>query len=170
MKGFREIDPALLPDNFIRTIGQEWMLVTAGDGASCNTMTASWGMAGEMWGCHAAMVVIRPGRYTKGFVDARERLTLSFFDGSYRGALTYCGTHSGRDGDKIAEAGLTVALTDAGEPAFAEARLVLECRKMYADELREERFLDAGPVRKWYPQRDFHTFYIVAIERAYVKE
>ena len=59
--------------------------------------------------------------------------------------------------------------TDAGTPAIAEARLVLECRKMYADTLREEAFLDPEPVGQWYPLRDFHTLYIVEIERAYVR-
>lgn len=170
MKNFRTMDPAELDENFIRAIGREWMLVTAGDARTCNTMTASWGFVGEMWGKPAALVVLRPSRYTKEFVDRGERLTLSFFGREYRKALNYCGTHSGRDGDKIAAAGLTVALTDAGTPALAEARLVLECRKMYVDELREGCFLDREPVEKWYPLRDLHTFYILEIERAYVRE
>ena len=46
---------------------------------------------------------------------------------------------------------------------------MLECRKMYADTLREEAFLDPEPVGQWYPLRDFHTLYIVEIERAYVR-
>lgn len=169
MKNFREIEPEQITDNFIRTIGQEWMLITAGDAAMCNTMTASWGFAGVIWGTPAAMIVVRTSRYTKEFIDRTERLTLSFFGAEYRKALAYCGAHSGRDGDKIVAAGLTVEPTDAGTPAFAEARLVLECRKMYVDELREEKFLGREPVEKWYPERDFHTFYIVAIEKAYVK-
>lgn len=170
MKNFTTMDSALLDENFIRAIGRDWMLVTAGDASACNTMTASWGFVGVMWGKPAAIVVLRPSRYTKEFVDRGERLTLSFFDEAFRKALNYCGTHSGRDGDKIAEAGLTVTRTDAGTPALAEARLVLECRKMYVDELREGCFLDREPVEKWYPLRDLHTFYILEIERAYVRE
>lgn len=169
MKDFRQMDPADVSENFIRAIGKEWMLVTAGDAASCNTMTASWGFVGEMWGKHAAVVVIRPSRYTKEFIDRTERLTLSFFDESYRKALNYCGTHSGRDGDKIAAAGLTVVRTDAGTPALGEARLVLECRKLYVDGFHEGGFVDPRPVADWYPKRDFHTFYVLEIERAYEK-
>lgn len=169
MDNFQQTPVAELTENFIRAIGAEWMLITAGDAASCNTMTASWGFVGQMWGKPAAAIVIRPTRYTKEFVDAHERLTLSFFGPERRKALQYCGTHSGRDGDKIAEAGLSVTATDAGTPAIAEARLVLECRKMYADRLREEAFLDPEPVGQWYPLRDFHTLYIVEIERAYVR-
>lgn len=170
MKNFRETDPARIDDNFIRAIGQEWMLITAGDAERCNTMTASWGFVGEMWGRPAAMVVLRPSRYTKEFVDRKERLTLSFFEEKYRKALQYCGTHSGRDGDKIAEAGLTRCLTDGGTPALAEARLILECRKMYVDELRADRFLEPELAEKWYPKRDFHTFYVLEIERAYLRQ
>lgn len=169
MENFKTIDPVEITDNFIRSIGREWMLVTAGDAHRCNTMTASWGFVGEMWGKHAAMVVLRPSRYTKEFVDREERLTLSFFGGEYRKALNYCGTHSGRDGDKIADAGLSVVFTDAGTPALAEARLVLECRKMYVDMLREECFIEPQPAAQWYPFKDFHTFYILEIEKAYIR-
>jgi len=169
MENFETMDPAALDENFIRAIGRDWMLVTAGDAVRCNTMTASWGFVGQMWGKPAAIVVLRPTRYTKEFVDREERLTLSFFGEEYRKALNYCGTHSGRDGDKIAEAGLTVTTTDGGVPALAEARLVLECRKMYVDTLREGCFTEPEPVGTWYPNRDFHTFYVLEIERAYVR-
>lgn len=169
MKDFKTIDPADVSENFIRAIGHDWMLITVGDAAKCNMMTASWGFVGEMWGKHAAMVVIRPTRYTKEFVDAQSLLTLSFFGEEHRKALQYCGAHSGRDGDKIAATGLTVALTDNATPAFAEARLVLECRKMYVDNYREEAFLDPELARKWYPLHDYHTFYILEIVAAYVK-
>ena len=46
MENFKQIDPAEITDNFIRAIGREWMLVTAGNRESCNTMTASWGLIG----------------------------------------------------------------------------------------------------------------------------
>ncbi|WP_337398226.1 hypothetical protein [Alistipes putredinis] len=50
MENFKQIDPAEITDNFIRAIGREWMLITAGNGESCNAMTASWGMIGFIWG------------------------------------------------------------------------------------------------------------------------
>ena len=74
MQHFHEISPLDITDNFIRAIGQEWMLITAGDASRCNTMTASWGFVGQIWGHPAAMVVIRPTRYTRQFVEANERL------------------------------------------------------------------------------------------------
>ena len=169
MEHFIEISPLEITDNFIRAIGQEWMLITAGDAVQCNTMTASWGFVGQMWGRPAAMVVIRPSRHTRRFVEENERLTLSFFEERYRDALRYCGSHSGRDGDNFAASGLTVVRTDAGTPAVGEARLVLECRKMYVGELRADGFLQPELLERWYPDRDLHYCYIVEIERAFVR-
>lgn len=51
--GFTRINPedAVNMDfNPFKKIGKEWMLVTAGDEQKWNTMTASWGFAGVMWG------------------------------------------------------------------------------------------------------------------------
>ena len=114
MENFKQIDPAEITDNFIRAIGREWMLITAGNGESCNAMTASWGMIGFIWGRPVAQFVIRPQRYTREFVDREERVTLSFFSPEYHAALEYCGSRTGRTEDKIRNAGLTVACTDDG--------------------------------------------------------
>ena len=79
------------------------------------------GAASDSYGePRAATVYIRPQRYTREFIDARERLTLSFMGEEFRQALTYCGSHSGRNEDKIANAGLSVGLTPEGTP-FIEA-------------------------------------------------
>ena len=59
--------------------------------------------------------------------------------------------------------------TDAGTPAVGEARLVLECRKMYVGELRADGFLQPELLERWYPDRDLHYCYIVEFERAFVR-
>ena len=73
-------------------------------------------------------------------------------------------------GDKIRNAGLTVACTDDGVPAPAEARLILQCRKLYVGKIRPEEFVDRRCDTKWYPQHDYHEVYIAEIERAYVRK
>lgn len=170
MNGFKQIDPALITDNYIRLIGTDWMLITAGDHTEHNTMTASWGGVGYMWNKPIAVAVIRPQRHTYLFTERETMMTLSFFDKEYRDALTYCGTHSGRDENKIMNAGLSVAFTDEDVPTIAQARLVLECRKIYTDMIREESFLDKSIIGQWYPGSDFHKMYILEITRAYIKE
>ena len=47
---FGRIDPKELNQNVFSMIGEQWMLVTAGTAERCNTMTASWGGLGVLWG------------------------------------------------------------------------------------------------------------------------
>ena len=58
-------------------IGQKWMLISAGTEDKWNTMTASWGAVGVMWGKPSATWYIRKSRFTKEFVDAGEYFTLT---------------------------------------------------------------------------------------------
>ena len=74
----RPIDPAQITDNFISLIGKEWMLITAGDASSYNTMTASWGTIGFLWNHPVAFVFVRTERYTFKFMEQYEGFTLSF--------------------------------------------------------------------------------------------
>lgn len=110
----REIEPSALDKNVFQLVGEDWMLVTAGGPDKLNTMTASWGGLGVIWGEPAATVYLRPQRYTKEFVDAHDTFTLSFFDEGWRKQLAYLGSVSGRDEDKVAKAGLTPAFDQAG--------------------------------------------------------
>ena len=63
----KEINYKDMKFNPFNLIGDEWMLVTAGDENSCNTMTASWGHLGCLWGQNdpTAVIYLRPSRYTK---------------------------------------------------------------------------------------------------------
>ena len=72
------------------------------------------GHLGSLWerGTHAnrlptAIAYVRPNRQTKEFMDKEELFTLCTFSSEYKKSLGYIGSHSGRDGDKIAPAGLT---------------------------------------------------------------
>lgn len=64
--------------------------------------------------------VCAPAEIYKGLLDREDIFTLSVFGGGYRRALAYMGTHSGRDGDKVTEAGLIPEFVD-GTVCFAEA-------------------------------------------------
>lgn len=166
----KKIAATEIRDNAVKLIGYDWMLVTAGTPEQFNMMTASWGGLGFMWKKPVAFVVIRPQRHTFRFIEDGEKLTLSFFDQEYRKALTVCGTTSGRDTDKVAACGLTPYPTDQGCVSFKEARLVLECRKLYADMLKAEAFLDQDILPAWYQAGDLHKLYVVEILNAWVKE
>lgn len=158
------IKPEELTKNPFTMIGKEWMLVTAEKEGVVNTMTASWGGVGIMWGKPVAYVFVRPQRYTKEFMDAADTFSLSVLDEAYRKTLSYLGTVSGRDENKIAKSGLTVAHEEA-TPYFAEANTVLVCRKLFAQPYDPAGFIDKSCDEKWYPQKDYHTMYIAEIEK-----
>ncbi|MBP3324553.1 MAG: flavin reductase family protein [Clostridia bacterium] len=144
-------------------IDKDWMLITAEKEGKVNTMTASWGGVGIIWNKKVAYIFIRPQRYTKEFVDASERFSLSVLPDSYRKELTYLGRVSGRDEDKIAKTGLKVAYEE-GVPYFEESKYVLICRKLYAQDLKGECFIDKSLDPKNYPTKDYHTMYVAEIE------
>ena len=89
---FKEVDIKSLTFNPFTKIGSEWMLITAGDQSGYNTMTASWGGLGVLWGKNVATCYIRPQRYTKKFVDANDTFTLSFYGPEHKQALSICGS------------------------------------------------------------------------------
>lgn len=132
---YNKIEASELPDNVIELIGKEWMLVTAGKKESYNTMTASWGGIGFIWNRPSTFVFVRDSRYTYEFLQREDSFTLSFFTEEYRKALGICGSKSGRDTDKVQEAGLTPLETPSGLMSFAEARMIIECKKMFVQEL-----------------------------------
>ena len=132
---YDKLEASDLPDNVIQLIGKEWMLVTAGDENSFNTMTASWGGVGYIWERPSTFIFIRDTRYTYQFLQQHESFTLSFFNEKYRNALRICGTMSGRNTDKVKEAGLTPLETPSGLMSFEEARMIIECKKMFVQEL-----------------------------------
>lgn len=157
---FERIDPKALDANVFSLIGDKWMLITAGSRDNCNTMTASWGGLGVIWNKNVATCYIRPQRYTREFVDREQGFTLAFFGEEYRSALALCGGKSGRDVDKVKECGFTVEEAENGAPYFAEAELVLVCKKLYKGDIAPQGFVDADLCEKNYPGKDYHHMYI----------
>jgi len=137
------------------------LLLTSGDFAAqkFNAMTVGWGSIGYIWRRPFIQVVVRPVRYTYEFMEEFDTFSVCAFPKQYYSALQLLGTRSGRDGDKIAAAGFTpVASTKIAAPSFAEASLVLECRKIYWDDFHPEQFLDPR-IDKNYPLKDYHRIY-----------
>jgi flavin reductase (DIM6/NTAB) family NADH-FMN oxidoreductase RutF len=165
---FIEVNPEDLPDNPFKAIGSQWMLVTAGDANSFNTMTASWGGLGIMWAKKICTCVVRPTRHTYTFMEKSGTFSLSFFTEEYKKTLLFCGTHSGRDTDKMAATGLT-PVQDNATVYFKEARLVFLCRKIYYHDIDPGRFLDPA-IESQYPQKDYHRMYLGEIIKCLTNE
>ena len=164
---FKEISAKEINGNLINLISDEWMLISAGDESGYNMMTASWGFLGEMWGNDTAVAVIRPQRYTMQFVDSCDYYALSFY-GLNKDIHKICGKLSGRDVNKTELTGLTPVFAD-NTVYFNEARLVIICKKQYAQEMNKDCFVDKD-LLKWYNDKDYHKMIFGKIEKVLVQE
>ena len=156
---FKQIAVTEITDNMVKLIGNDWMLITAGTIDKFNTMTASWGGLGVLWGKQASFCFVRPTRYTYGFMEKTDKYSLVFFKEKYKKQLNYCGSHSGRNVDKIKETGLTPVKSANGIVYFQESYIVLECRKLYYQDINPANFVDAE-INKNYPEKDYHRMYV----------
>ncbi|HBO35578.1 MAG TPA: flavoredoxin, partial [Sphaerochaeta sp.] len=148
-------------------IGTDGFLITAGTSEKYNTMVASWGSMGVLWGRNILTLYVRQSRYTHQFLEQNEGFTVSFFPPEMKERLLWCGRHSGRDHDKIAETGLKISCLRGpnGDErvTFKQASLVFSCTKAAVLPLVKESFL-LPEIESFYQDGDFHTMYIGFID------
>jgi len=140
---------------------RQTVLLTCGDFAAgdYNCMTISWGLFGTMWNVPAALVVVRPSRFTFSFMERFDNFTLTAFPSDFRRDLRYLGNHSGRDEDKLAKTQLNAIASDlVSSPNFAEAELSVECKKIYFADYNPEQFL-APFIHEHYDGGNYHRLY-----------
>lgn len=155
----KKIEIYSINDNPFELIADDWFLLCAGEMDKFNMMTASWGGFGELWHKKVIFTFVRPQRFTYQFMEESDSFTLNFFDEKYRDALNFCGIESGRNVNKAEKTGLTPLAGETGAVYFEEARLVLECRKLYYHDLKPDNFL-VEAIKKEYPKEDYHRMYI----------
>ncbi len=166
----REVNVNEYIEKPINLWAKKWLALTSGDINDYNAMTVAWGSIGTMWNKPFAQVVVRPCRYTYGFMEKYSTFTLCSFPEKYKDALKLIGTKSGRDGDKIKETGLTIMESNVVEsPCFKEADLIIECKKMYYQDMDSKAFLDEK-IHDQYPMKDYHRIYFGEIVRICVSE
>lgn len=158
MHAFQPFPVDELEFNPFKAIGKDWALVSAGSKQKANTMTIGWGGVGVLWGKNVAFIFVRDSRYTKELIDEGDFFSVSFMDKAYKDALNFCGSHSGRDMDKAAKAGLTWNYKHS-IPFIDESNLVLLCQKLSAIKMTDDTFLSPD-IAKWYTDGDMHTMYV----------
>ncbi len=145
-----------------------------------NSMVIGWGGIGTNWSLPVFTVYVREGRFTRQQLDANPEFTISIpLNGVNTKIARVCGSKSGRNIDKVAEAGLTLEDPETNSvPGIREYPLTLECRVLY----RQEQKLDlySEKAMKFYPQdvgsentganKDPHVMYIGEIVDAYIIE
>ncbi len=168
-KDFKETDIQKIPGNAFHMIGKEWMLITAGNLNDFNTMTAAWGGFGFLWNKNVVFTFIRPQRHTFEFSEKYDDFTLTFFDQKHRNILQYCGTHSGRDVNKIKNTGLLPIETKHKNVFFEQAEIVIECKKIYFEDIKPDHFIGMLP-SSVYPKKDYHRMYIGEVISCLMKQ
>lgn len=167
LTGYKQISPDKIPGNIYKMLSESWMLITAGNNDSFNMMTASWGGLGHLYNKPVAFCFINPTRYTFQFMENSDTYTLSFYTETYRDALNYCGSKSGKNEDKVKGSGLTPLNTTSGSKAFSEAWMIIECRKMVAQQFTPEAIYNPEAKEKW--GKDLHKMFIGEILNVWVK-
>ncbi len=163
------VNPKDLNDNVFKLLDDKWALLAAYDknkteGLEYNAMTVSWGGMGVLWNKNVFFCFVRPQRYTKEFIDNSDKITLSFFGEDMKKALSYCGSHSGRDGDKLKQSGLSARVEDDAV-FFDRAELTVVGKKLFCANMKEDDFIDKELIGKCYPNADYHAVYVCEIEK-----
>ncbi len=163
----KEISPCNLEKSAFEMIGKDWMLLTAGNNESYNTMTASWGGLGVLWNKNVVFAFVRPQRFTFEFMNDSEYFSCSFFKEEHRSTLAYCGKYSGRDKDKAKECNITPNFTEDA-PYFDEADTVIICKKLYVQQMTEDSIIDES-IKANYNGDDYHHVFVGEIVKVLKK-
>lgn len=160
-KDLKPIDVKDFETKIFKLWDDQWFLLSVGDfeRGYYNSMVISWGSLGYMWSVPFAQVVVRPTRYTYQFINKYQDFTLCAFPEKYKEDLSYLGSHSGRDEDKLSKTSLTPCASDyVKSPSFEEAELIIECQKMYQQDMDPQKFLKEF-IHTKYQENDYHRIF-----------
>ena len=149
--------------------GQGLLLAAYDSAGRANAMAIGWGAIGTVWDLPVWIVLVRESRYTYECIEHSQAFTVNVPTAAMADACELCGTKSGRDGDKLAQAGLTVAKAENVEaPALADCPIVYECKVVHCNDVLPERMVER--VKNNYPQGDYHRVYFGRIIAASAAE
>lgn len=154
---------------FLNAFEDRNALLTVKDGEGCNPMTIGWCQVGRLWRLPVCTVYVRPERYTDHLLEKEKYFTVSVMPEERKTAVAYCGSHSGRDSDKVQACGLTVRHGAGDAPFFEEAEMVLVCRKLFTQDMTSACCEKDERVLRFYGEAEggWHRSYIGEIVEVY---
>lgn len=121
-----------------------------------NVMTIGWGGLVRMWDRDILMVPVRTSRYTHELLQAVDEFIVSVPpEGAMLDELSFCGSRSGRNIDKIKDCDLTPSGGMVGCKNY-RAKIILR-------QPMEEDKLDEAFLNNYYPLRNLHVLYYCEI-------
>jgi flavin reductase (DIM6/NTAB) family NADH-FMN oxidoreductase RutF len=125
---FKSISPEEITDNVFKLVGKDFTVITAGKIPEHNSMTASWGGLGILFGKPTTWCFLRASRYTLELIKKEQTYTMSYFPDEYKEQVLFFGSKTGKNTDKMKETTLTAIQTPSGNTTYKEARLIIECK------------------------------------------
>jgi flavin reductase (DIM6/NTAB) family NADH-FMN oxidoreductase RutF len=148
------------------THGGVLLASTRSDGQS-NVMTIGWATVGVIWGLPILVVLVRPSRYTYGFIAESGLFTVNVPTPEMSSYVSLCGTQSGRDVDKLAQTETSMGQTIDCVTLDA-CPIVYECRVLHWNDV-EPKVLWPSIDQKAYAQGDYHRLYYGQIMGAFAR-
>lgn len=150
------------------------ILLTTKSRDRVNTMTIGWGKIGIEWNKPVFIAYVRESRYTKQMLEENGEFTVNIPHGDFDSRiLSYCGTKSGRNTNKILDLRMTMEEPEKiTVPGIRELPLTLECRVIYKQK-QDLGAITPENIARFYPiegetgYQDYHIAYYGEIVSAY---
>ena len=161
----KSLDAMAVAETAIQKI-KSGAFLTVRAGERLNTMTIGWATIGFCWRKPVFMVAVRYSRHTFTIIEDAADYTVSVPTGGMKEEIMYCGTKSGRDGDKFAACGLkTVPGQNVVSPVIDVPGIHIECRIVFKTAMDPTHL--AADYASLYPEKDYHTLYFGEIMACY---
>ena len=149
--------------------GGAFLTVNAPDGRA-NPMTIGWAQIGIVWSRPVLTVLVRKSRYTYDCIRGAGAFTVSVpCAGELSEELLLCGTKSGRDIDKVVEAGLSLTPGQKVDTPVIEGCFQhYECKILARSQQTRPDFCAEDVLTSFYPEGDHHVLVFGEIFAAYV--
>lgn len=138
---YEAIAPQEIEKNILTLVGEDFTVITAGKIPNHNSMTASFGGMGILFGKPTTWCFLRASRYTLEIIKKEKTYTMSYFPDEYKEDVVFFGTKSGRGSDKMKESKLTPIVTPNGGVSYAEADLIIECSLVAVNTVSPDDYL-----------------------------
>lgn len=134
-----------------------------------NTMTIAWGGINIVWNKPLFVAYVRFSRDSYGMVEESNEFTISVpLDKDMRKELSFCGTKSGRDVDKIKEMNMKTSPGRVLEtPVLTDCELHYECKVIYKLPM-EHGLIPKDIKNRYYKNDEYHMIYYGEIVDSYI--
>ncbi|PAT02663.1 flavin reductase [Candidatus Izimaplasma bacterium ZiA1] len=148
---------------------EKGLFITTKVNQKINTMTIAWGHIGIIWGKPVFIAYVRYTRDTFKMLEQAEEFTISVpLQNNLKKELSFCGTKSGRDYDKINECDLKIKNARIiNTPILADCELHYECKVIYKQAM-EPGLIPNDVKQRYYKDNNYHMIYYGEIVDSYI--